>query len=112
MSSSVQWRAVCTLQDIVPETGVCALLDGSQVAVFRTSDDQLFALDNRDPFSGANVLARGILGSIGDKRVVASPLYKQHFCLDDGKCIEDETQAIKAWPVRLRDGVIEIGCGA
>lgn len=112
MSQSLQWHQVCSLDDILPETGVCALIDNRQVAIFRTLDDQLFALDNHDPFSGANVLARGILGSIGDKRVVASPLYKQHFCLDDGLCIEDETQAVTAWPVRARDGLVEVGCGA
>lgn len=109
-AESLTWRKVCLLDDVLPETGVGALINAQQVAIFRTQDDQVFALDNHDPFSGANVLARGILGSIGEKRVVASPLYKQHFCLDDGSCIEDETQAIKSWPVRLRDGAIEIGC--
>lgn len=114
MNASVElaWRAVCTLDDILPETGVGALIDQRQVAIFRTHDDAFYALDNFDPFSGANVLARGILGSIGDKRVVASPLYKQHFVLDDGVCIEDENQRVNVWPIRVRDGLIEIGCGA
>jgi nitrite reductase (NADH) small subunit len=108
-STSVRWKAICSIDDILPDTGVGALIGQQQVAVFRTSDNVLYALDNHDPFSGANVLARGILGSVGDKRVVSSPIYKQHFCLDDGACIEDESVSLKVWPVRQREGVIEVG---
>lgn len=111
-STSLTWKAICSADDILPDTGVGALIGQHQVAVFRTSDNVLYALDNHDPFSGANVLARGILGSVGDKRVVASPIYKQHFCLDDGACIEDESVSLQVWPVRQRDGVIEVGCAA
>lgn len=108
--STLNWTAVCSAQDILPETGVGALIGTKQVAVFRTADNAFFALDNHDPFSGANVLARGILGSIGDKRVIASPIYKQHFGLVDGVCVEDEAVSINVWPVRERDGVVEVGC--
>lgn len=108
-SVQLQWRAVCPLDDIVPETGVGAFVDGEQIAIFRTSGDELYALDNHDPCSGANVLARGLLGSLGDRRVVASPLYKQHFTLTDGRCVEDETCSVRIWPVRLRDGLVELG---
>ena len=112
VSVTLQWRAVCVLDDILPETGVGALVERNQVAIFRTAADELFALDNHDPFSGANVLARGILGSLGSTRVVASPLYKQHFSLLDGSCIEDETVSLRTWPVRVRAGVVEVGCAA
>lgn len=109
---TIRWEEVCSSDDILPETGVGALVGQSQVAIFRTADNSLYALDNYDPFSHANVLARGILGSIGEKRVVASPLYKQHFCLTDGSCIEDERVFVTVWPVRQRDGMIEVGCAS
>ena len=48
-------RSSATLDDILPDTGVCALIDGEQIAMFRVGD-AVFALDNYDPNSGANVL--------------------------------------------------------
>ena len=95
------WIPVCRLKDIVPNTGVCALVHGRQVAVFRLEDDQLFALDARDPFSKANVLSRGIVGDLKGDVVVASPVYKQHFSLKTGRCLEDESVRVDVFPVRL-----------
>ena len=100
---------VCRLEDIVPNCGVCALVEGEQVAVFRLDDDRIFALGNRDPFSGANVLSRGIVGDLKGELVVASPLYKQHFSLVSGRCIEDETVSLPVYRASVRgaDVVIE-----
>ncbi|UWN48130.1 Nitrite reductase (NADH) small subunit [Alcanivorax sp. ALC70] len=104
-----QWRAVCRLDDIEPETGVGVRLPGRrQAALFRTRDDRLFALDNHDPFSHANVLARGLLGSLQGRRVVASPIYKQHFCLDTGQCLEDDGVRLSVYPVRVSQGQVEL----
>ena len=88
---------VCRLEDIVPNTGVCALVRGRQVAIFRLGDDSVYALDNGDPFSKANVLSRGIVGDLKGELVVASPLYKQHFSVATGRCIEDETVSIPVY---------------
>lgn len=91
---------VCRLDDIVPNTGVCALVRGEQVAIFRV-DDNVFAIGNRDPFSGANVLSRGIVGDLGGELVVASPVYKQHFKLRDGTCIEDASVSVPVYRALL-----------
>lgn len=95
------WVPVCRLRDIVPNTGVCALVHERQVAVFRLDGDQLFALDAHDPFSRANVLARGIVGDLQGERVVASPVYKHHFSLTSGRCLEDAGVCVDVFPVRL-----------
>ena len=87
---------ICRLDDIVPDTGVCALLGGEQVALFRIGD-KVFAIGNRDPFSGANVLSRGIVGDLKGELVVASPIYKQHFSLVTGRCIEDESVSVPVY---------------
>jgi NAD(P)H-dependent nitrite reductase small subunit len=101
------WVAVCKLTDIVPDTGVCALVNGRQVAVFRLGgDDSVYAIDNRDPFSRANVLSRGIVGDLKGERVVASPVYKQHFNLVTGQCLEEADVRIAAFPVRVEDGMV------
>ena len=96
-----EWIAVCKLDDIVPNTGVCALVGGRQVAVFRLDDDSVYALSNYDPFSRANVLSRGIVGDLKGEVVVASPVYKQHFSLATGQCLEDPDVRVPIFPVRL-----------
>ncbi len=98
------WSAVCALDDILPDTGVCALLGGRQVAVFRVGAERLFAIDNVDPNAGAAVLARGLVGSLGERVVVASPIYKHHFDLHTGECLEAPAHSVASYPVRLQDG--------
>jgi NAD(P)H-dependent nitrite reductase small subunit len=87
---------VCRIDDIVPDTGVCALVAGEQVAIFRVGE-RVYAIGNRDPFSGANVLSRGIVGDIGGELVIASPVYKQHFSLLSGRCIEDAQVSVPVY---------------
>jgi NAD(P)H-dependent nitrite reductase small subunit len=96
-----EWVAVCKLNDIVPSTGVCALVGGRQVAVFRLDDNSVYAIDNYDPFSRANVLSRGIVGDLKGELVLASPVYKQHFSLVSGQCLEDPAVRVAVFPVRL-----------
>ena len=101
------WRAVCEAADILPDTGVCADIEGKQVAVFRV-DEAVYALDNRDPASDANVLSRGIVGDLGGEIVVASPIYKHHFSLATGRCLEEPDYSINTYPARVVDGKIWI----
>jgi nitrite reductase (NADH) large subunit len=99
---------VCRLEEIVPNCGVCALVGSDQVAVFRLDDDRVFALGNRDPFSGANVLSRGIVGDLNGELVVASPVYKQHFSLLTGRCIEDASVSVPVYRVLVDGADIQI----
>ncbi|MCB5186422.1 nitrite reductase small subunit NirD [Methylobacillus caricis] len=100
------WQAVCSLEDIWPNTGVCALINGRQIAIFRMKSDVLYAIDNHDPHSGANVLSRGIVGDLGGEPVVASPIYKHHYQLRTGECVEDASTQLNTYPVQLRDGMV------
>jgi nitrite reductase (NADH) small subunit len=106
-----QWTPVCAVDRIVPDTGVAALLNGRQVAVFRVGADspRLFAIDNYDPNSDAAVLSRGLIGSIGERIVVASPIYKHHFDLQTGECIESPAHSVASYPVRVEDGKVWVG---
>lgn len=92
---------ICTVNDLTPLVGVPALVQGEQVAVFRLNDGNIFAVSNYDPFSQANVIARGITGNLKGFDVVASPIYKQHFDLRTGQCLEDDSVSIKTYPVKL-----------
>ena len=98
------WTPVCAEHDIVPDTGICALVGSRHVAVFRVGAGRLFAIDNVDPRSGASVLARGLVGSLGGRIVVASPLYKQHFDLATGECLEEPGQSVPAYAAKIEDG--------
>ncbi|WP_416139883.1 nitrite reductase small subunit NirD [Halomonas sp. HK25] len=97
------WQALCTRTDLVSYSGVAAWLETAegptQVAIFYVpgQSQELYALDHRDPFSGANVIARGIVGDIKGEPVVASPLYKQHFRLADGQCLEQQDVQLRTW---------------
>ena len=111
MQSQTQWTPVCAETDLVAQSGVVVWHEGTQVALFYVpgAETEVHALDNHDPLSGANVIGRGLIGSLKGELVVASPLYKQHFCLRDGRCLEDEGQALRVWPVRVNAGQVEIG---
>ena len=101
------WFDVCAVEDIVPFTGVCALVEGRQVAVFRTAD-AVYALDNFDPFSKAMVLARGIVGDAKGVPKVASPVYKQAFDLRTGQCLDDPTVRVPTYAIRVVGGRVEV----
>jgi nitrite reductase (NADH) small subunit len=99
------WIDVCGLDQLIPDRGVCALVAGVAVAVFRCwPDDDLYALANLDPFSDASVLSRGIVGSIGEIPIVASPIFKNRFDLRTGESLEDPTTRVRTYDVLLEDG--------
>ncbi|MFY0990100.1 nitrite reductase small subunit NirD [Halomonas sp. C05BenzN] len=119
------WQRLCSRADLVPFSGVAAWLDTAegpaQIALFYIPcgpntpqpagpntpalpghEQELYALDHHDPFSGANVIARGIVGDLKGQLVVASPIYKQHFRLADGQCLEDDSVTLRTWPVSFK----------
>ncbi len=98
------YTPICAVDDILPDTGVAARVGGRHVAVFRVGRERFHAIDNIDPRSGASVLARGLVGSLGERIVVASPLYKNHFDLATGECLEAPEQSVRAHAVRVQDG--------
>jgi nitrite reductase (NADH) small subunit len=102
-------KPICSLDDIWPDTGVCALVGRRQVAVFRLNDGRVFAIDNHDPNSGANVLSRGIVGDLSGEPVVASPIYKHHYQLRTGLCVENPDTPLRTYAVEVRDGVVWVG---
>lgn len=102
--------AVCRLDDLHPDRGAAALVDGHQVALFRLAgSEEVLAVAHRDPYSGANVIARGLVGSRGDVVTVTSPLHKQVFDLRTGRCLDDPAVALATWPVEVVGGVVHVG---
>jgi len=101
------WTRVCRVEDLLVERGVAALIDGRQIALFRTFDGRVYATDQIDPFSGAAVLSRGIVGDRAGVPTVASPMYKQVFDLRTGACLDTqgkEPLSVRVHPVAVTDG--------
>ena len=104
-----RWLDVCDINDISPNTGVCVQVESAQVAIFYLHpENELRAVNNFDPIAGANILARGIVGEIKGKRVVASPLYKQHFCLQSGVCLQDEMIKVATYQTRIKGDKVQL----
>ncbi|GAB4099106.1 nitrite reductase small subunit NirD [Sinomonas halotolerans] len=102
------WHSVCVVEDLEPNWGEAALVAGRQIAVFRLSTGEVYAVDQRDPVTGAYVMCRGIVGSRGDRPTIASPLHKQVYDLRTGERLDGPGAAITAFRVRVADGIIEI----
>ena len=105
-----QWEKVCSTTDLVPNSGICALVNGQQVAIFYVpkASPALYAIGNWDPAGRANVLSRGILADIGGELTVASPLYKQHFSLITGKCLEDEELSVPVYEISIDGDQVKV----
>ncbi|MBB6171787.1 nitrite reductase (NADH) small subunit [Nocardiopsis mwathae] len=104
-----QWVPACPAERLLPERGVAVLLPcGGQAALFRTHDGTLYALDNIDPFSGAAVMSRGIVGDRAGEPTVASPMLKQVFSLRTGVCLDDPQVRLATHRVREHDGAVQV----
>jgi nitrite reductase (NADH) small subunit len=104
----VTWEQVCDVTALTPGRGVCARLAGRDVAVFLLTDGQVFALDDLDPWSGASVLSRGLVGSRGEVDVVFSPMYKQALCLRTGQALDEPDVRVATFAARVVDGMVEV----
>lgn len=102
------WRVVCGVDRLIPGRGAAAKVAGSQVAVFRLASGEILVVDDLDPFSGAHVLSRGIVGDADGEPTVASPVYKQRFSLRTGVCIDEPTVTVGTWRARVHNGRIEV----
>ncbi len=103
------WVDVCEVDDLLPNGGVCALVDEKQVAIFyMPDDDAIYAINNYDPFSHINILSRGLIGDIKGTPMVSSPIYKQHFDLKTGVCLEDDTVSVENYSARIVGDRVEV----
>lgn len=112
-TGSTPWQQICRFTDLETAWGEAALVDGEQVALFRTGEEDVFAVSNKDPHTGSNVIARGITGSrrVDDQErpTVASPLHKQVYDLGTGECYNDPHFRLRTFPARVRSGIVEVG---
>jgi nitrite reductase (NADH) small subunit len=107
--AALESTVLCRYDALLPDRGVAALVGEVQIALFRLHDGTVFAIGNQDPYSGANVMSRGIVGSRGDVPTVASPMFKQVFDLRTGVCLDDPAVSLPVYPVEIVDGMVRVG---
>jgi len=109
MSAEKHWTDVCSADDLQEDSGICALVNNKQIAIFYMPvEEAVYAINNYDPFGKANVLSRGLIGDINGIPMVASPLYKQHFDLKTGICLEDQNVTVEVYAIRIEKGRVEV----
>ncbi|AMM32193.1 Assimilatory nitrite reductase (NAD(P)H) small subunit [Sinomonas atrocyanea] len=102
------WHSVCTLADLEPNWGEAALVAGRQVALFRLATGEVYAVEQRDPVSEAYVMARGIVGSRGERPTVASPLHKEVYDLATGERLDAPGIPLATFRARVVDGRVQV----
>jgi nitrite reductase (NADH) small subunit len=101
-----KWTFVCRTEDVPEDGGVCALVDGEQVAVFNfTRLGKWFATQNECPHRQQMAISRGMIGTMGDVPKVACPFHKKTFSLETGDCLNDDSCGhLKTYPIKIEDG--------
>ena len=96
------WRAICRVEDI-PRLGARRVQReaGGEVAIFRTADDQVFALIDRCPHQGGP-LSQGIVFG----RSVACPLHNWTISLQDGLAQAPDEGCAARFTVKVEAGVV------
>jgi nitrite reductase (NADH) small subunit len=117
---------ICPVAALAVDRGAAALLpDGTQIGVFLLEDGSVHAVQQHDPYSGTNILSRGLVGSHlipgegGVEGVIvptlSSPMYKQVWNLDTGDVIDaggGNALPIGVFDVEVRDGQVHVAATA
>ena len=95
------WQKILTLQDI-PKLGARVIKTAQgDIAVFRTVDDEVFALRDKCPHKGGP-LSQGIV--FGKK--VACPLHNWNISLEDGNAVAPDVGCAQRFPIKVENGEV------
>ncbi len=104
-----EWIKVCESDDLQPNSGICTLVDGNQIAIFYLPKiEAAYSVSNFDPIGKANVLSRGLIGDKNGEPILISPLYKEHYSLKTGQCLEHEDIRLDTYLTRIEKGAVEL----
>lgn len=100
----MNWLDICALDEINPLGSRVVAGPKGDIAIFRASDDQVFALDDRCPHKGGP-LSQGL---IYGKRV-ACPLHNWQIELESGEAVAPNQGCAHRHPVRVENGRVLLG---
>jgi nitrite reductase (NADH) small subunit len=99
---SAQWKSICAVDDIpVLGSRVIKRADQHDVAVFRNSEDKVFALLDRCPHKGGP-LSQGIV--FGER--VACPLHNWNIELGSGCAVAPDEGCTPKFSVKVEAGLV------
>ena len=100
MTDRHDWLRVCAREDIPVLGARIVRREGrDDVALFRTQDDEVFAVLDRCPHRGGP-LSQGIVHG----RSVTCPLHGWNIGLDDGQAVAPDVGCAQVFQVREHDG--------
>ena len=100
----MNWISIGSLSDIPRRGARCVATPEGKVAVFRTQDDQVYAIDDHCPHRGGP-LSQGIVHGTA----VTCPLHNWVIGLDTGIAAEPDEGRTQTVPVKLENGELYIG---
>ncbi|WP_309085917.1 nitrite reductase small subunit NirD [Chelativorans sp.] len=103
----MQWAAIGRLEDIPRRGARCVKNGGMTIAVFRTADDRVFALEDKCPHRGGP-LSQGIVHD----GCVTCPLHNWVISLESGLAQGADEGSTVTFPVRLEGDRILLGIAA
>jgi nitrite reductase (NADH) small subunit len=92
----MSWIAIGKISDIPPRGARCVSTPRGRIALFRTADDRVFAIDDRCPHKGGP-LSQGIVHGTA----VTCPLHNWVISLETGKALGADVGAVRTIPVRI-----------
>lgn len=92
----MNWTPIGQLSDIPQRGARCVKTPAGRIAVFRTVDDRVFAIDDRCPHKGGP-LSQGIVHGTA----VTCPLHNWVISLETGKALGADEGAVRTIPVKV-----------
>ena len=103
------WQRACRIEDVPEDGGVCALIEGEQIAIFNfTTLGKWYATQNECPHKQQMALSRGMIGTEGGEPKVACPFHKKTFSLISGTCLSGDELSIKTYEVKVEEGNVYV----
>ncbi|MCV0396583.1 MAG: nitrite reductase small subunit NirD [Rhizobiaceae bacterium] len=102
--NSFLWHEIGTIEDIPARGARCVATPQGKIAVFRTADDRVFALEDKCPHRGGP-LSQGIVHD----GCVTCPLHNWVISLETGLAQGADEGATMSFPVRIEGGRILLG---
>lgn len=95
------WVKLAVLDEIPPLGARVVRGANVNIAVFRTSRNEVYAIGDACPHQGGP-LSQGMVA--GDE--VTCPLHGMRICLADGKAVAPDEGCVATYPVKVEDGIV------
>lgn len=103
----MNWIAIGTLSEIPQRGARCVETPDGKIAVFRTADDRVFAIDDHCPHRGGP-LSQGIVHGAA----VTCPLHNWVISLETGKAQGADEGCVRTIPVKVEGDTLFIALDA